>query len=800
MGNPFTDAWAKYQSDAKAKATEKARADGTLGQDGQPPSNETEAKNNAAKNRWVAQLNQDNARLNQAKEKYDAGEKTATADDIDAQFADKATFRPNELLNYENFSYYLRLTMINPSLAGNFDPTQGVVIAETGVTTEFSIDSCDLKHIVGWSDKSQGAFGHSGSMTIVEPSGVKFLDKIVKTASFLRIPNHTQARYFLEVTFKGTDPTTGESKFIPGLYYIWSLAFTKVEMTVTEKGGEYRVQFVMTQEGATESIVENLRAVVNVPSTTVGEYFKGLEKALNEREKQQIGLTKFVPNEYIFQIDEDIAKMPFANFDPGTIAQNKKSQTSDGKTMPTFREGTGILGLINIILAGTSDFQKFRKENNKATQTPNSDLKDKKKGEQAVAADLYSFFRVQTWCDFTDYDFFTRDWGRKVTYFVFPSITPQIMTPADQDEYAGQDAKTVTKKRIENLRKKRESDQQKNIQLLAKRYDYFYTGLNSSVMNFNIKLNNAYLCAIPPTDDVPDNAQYGDKIKPDSKGKKPLNELSASEARQRWASNAQELKKEDAKGENADKSKKEKLEAEQKELGQVFTQEQAQKKERLGPLARTGIPAQEADPTQLRINPNMKYTDSQEVLKDEAIDPGFLQVRFHEDDAGNETQQGVEGPFSKSRGSFGYIFNQLKQSADLVNIDVDIIGDPYWFGVPNSIIKDRITKAQTGNNSLMKTAANFEVGANYFYITVNTPQPYDVSTGLMKFDRNDMISGYYVVREVISKFSNSGMFVQTLKGLRDVGIVTPFIAKSDAQLAAEVRKEDEAKKKQENKK
>ena len=99
----------------------------------------------------------------------------------------------------------------------------------------------------------------------------------------------------------------------------------------------------------------------------------------------------------------------------------------------------------------------------------------------------------------------------------------------------------------------------------------------------------------------------------------------------------------------------------------------------------------------------------------------------------------------------------------------------------------------------MKNAANFEVGANYFYITVNTPQPYDPSTGLMKFDRNDMISGYYVVREVASEFRD-GQFLQKLNGIRDVGIVTPFIAKSDAQLAAEIRKEDEAKKKQENKK
>lgn len=753
----------------------------------QPPTNSEEAKT-TAQNRWATQIANEDKAIDKAKENYDSGNaETAKAQDIDAQLADKATFRPNQLLDYEGFSYYLRLTMINPSLAGNFDPTQGVVVAETGVTTEFSIADLSTKHIVGWSDKSQGAFGHSGSMTIVEPLGVKFLDKLVKTASFLRIANHTQARYFLEVTFKGTDPVTGESKFIPGLYYIWSLAFTKVEMEITERGGNYRIQYIMTQEGATESIVENLKTVVNVPSTTVGQYFDGLAKALNEREKNNLGQTKFVPNEYIFKIDDEIRNMSFANFDPGTIAQTKKAQTSDGKTLPTFREGTGILGLINIILAGTSDFQKFRKENNKATTTANKDIKDKKTGaSESVAADLYSFYRVQTWCDFTDYDFFTRDWGRKVTYYIFPSITPQIITPADQDEYAGADAKGVTQKRIDNLRKKRESAGQKNIQLLAKRYDYFYTGLNTSVLDFKIQLNNAYLAAIPPTDDVPDNAQYGDKIKDDGRGRKPLNDLNATEARQRWASNAQELKKAEA---TNDTAKMKKLKEEQDQLGAVFTQEQKNKTERLGPLNVTGITPSEGDPSMIRINPNMKYTDSQEVLKDTAVDPGFLQVRFHEDDSGNEVQQGVEGPFSKSRGSFGYMFNQLKQSADLVNIDVNIVGDPYWFGVPNSLIKDRLLKASKGDNSLMKQAANFEVGANYFYITVNTPQQYDPATGFTKFDRNDMISGYYVVREVTSKFEN-GQFTQKLNGIRDVGIVTPFIAKSDAQLAQEIRQED----------
>jgi len=118
------------------------------------------------------------------------------------------------------------------------------------------------------------------------------------------------------------------------------------------------------------------------------------------------------------------------------------------------------------------------------------------------------------------------------------------------------------------------------------------------------------------------------------------------------------------------------------------------------------------------------------------------------------------------------------------------VGDPYWFGVPNSLISERVVKAKHGNNSLMKTAASFETGANYFYLNIQTPQQYNTATGLMEFNRNDMISGYYVVKTVDSSFTSEGYFKQNLDAIRDVGIVTPFIEKSDAQLAQEIRKED----------
>ena len=45
------------------------------------------------------------------------------------------------------------------------------------------------------------------------------IGSVVRTANALRISNHTQASYYLEVTFKGTNDT-GENIFIPDTYFI----------------------------------------------------------------------------------------------------------------------------------------------------------------------------------------------------------------------------------------------------------------------------------------------------------------------------------------------------------------------------------------------------------------------------------------------------------------------------------------------------------------------------------------------------------------------------------------------------
>lgn len=715
----------------------------------------------------------------------------STVQPVQDQLISGATFKDNILQEFDSVTYYLRLTMVNPAYLEEFDPRNGIVIAETGTTTDIVIKDCTLNHIVGWSSKSQGAFAHSGKMTLVEPLGVKFLTKLVDAARALRIPNHTQARYYLELGFNGRDTATGAETLVPSgntvpregttvndiLPHIWSIFFIKVDMTIDQTGGVYNIDFRNQLEAAQENTVENLKDIVNIPANNLTDYFAGLAKSLNDREERNVGITKFVKNEYAFVLDPEIAKYTFANFSPTQVAKAKNAQIRDGKNVPTFREGTGILGLINVIMSGTDTFQKFQKANTGASKKENEGVATKKDKEKAdVTADLSKFYRVQTWCECTDFDFFTKDYAKKLTFFIFPSLTPQLITPSEQDTATSKDYGAYVTQQKDNALKKKG--------LLAKRYDYVYTGNNQSVVDFKIQLTHSFFQAVPPADSsyVSDASQLGSKVDPRLTPELLQNK---QDVRKRWETNRTQIKKLDSEGKGTT-NEAARLRLEQSQLNSALTEEQNLKKQAMG-SGRIFTNAGAGRGAVARLH----YVDDARVqeINNTELDPQYIVHRFLEDDVGTElTSGGIEGPNAKNRGAFAYMFNQLRQSGDLIQIKVNILGDPYWFGrdsrslaVLRKKIAGRSSMSADESDILSKNYADYEKGSNYFYIKIQGPRDYNPATGYMEFDTDDVISGVYMVKTVASTFSD-GKFLQTLDAVKDVSILSPYITKSEAQL------------------
>jgi hypothetical protein len=107
-------------------------------------------------------------------------------------------------------------------------------------------------------------------------------------------------------------------------------------------------------------------------------------------------------------------------------------------------------------------------------------------------------------------------------------------------------------------------------------------------------------------------------------------------------------------------------------------------------------------------------------------------------------------------------------SGDLINVDLEIRGDPFWLepdplpaaGIaPN--YRDRATRKPTDffNNS---------TGTQTFFIfTMYLPQEVNPDTGLVPPPSSkNIINGIYSVRKAVHKFSK-GKFTQTLTAVRD---------------------------------
>jgi len=106
-------------------------------------------------------------------------------------------------------------------------------------------------------------------------------------------------------------------------------------------------------------------------------------------------------------------------------------------------------------------------------------------------------------------------------------------------------------------------------------------------------------------------------------------------------------------------------------------------------------------------------------------------------------------------------------SADLVKVDLDIVGDTFWLvdsGLSNYFAKESDTSSQLTEDGTM----NYEGSDIYIYISFRTPADINTKRGLIEFsykDKESPFSGVYRVYKCISHFE-SGKFTQTLQCVR----------------------------------
>lgn len=106
----------------------------------------------------------------------------------------------------------------------------------------------------------------------------------------------------------------------------------------------------------------------------------------------------------------------------------------------------------------------------------------------------------------------------------------------------------------------------------------------------------------------------------------------------------------------------------------------------------------------------------------------------------------------------------LKSNSDLVSIDLEILGDPYWL-VDSGIANYLSPPTSTGSMVLKDGSMNYEGGHVYIYLTFRTPADINENTGMYVFPggaKESSFSGLYRVTRCENEFRD-GIFKQKLK-------------------------------------
>ena len=737
----------------------------------------------------------------------------------------KEFFERNILHDYDAVTYHFKMSMLSEQdtiraqdhiIKGNFeDDTQWkdwkaddpmMVIAETGGTV-LSINGVQIEATAGPINNGKRLTGAVDfNITIQQPLKASFTDTIVNAAIALGLPDGLKATYLLELWFIGRDPRTGAIvNPINHSMRQFLISIIDVQANVDTMGATYQIRAARAGDfGIRQHTYTTDRPMQLSGITTVNSMLKKLSDAFNLNELDKLAIEKGILDEYYIKLDpytdeklgEDTLLItgndgkPITNLTVQPNTAGPPNATDIQQKEFSIPEGTSIDRILEFGITHSKKLQKMAKGLKPSADADSSDSKD-------VDNFVKMIYKIKVDVKNIKWDVLRNDYAREYTYTIslFPTIRPEILpgTWKDQPE--------VAKKKIEAITSLDFPGRgHKPYRALSKRYDYLFTGLNDKVLRFDIKYNNQFFLAL-----------HSYRNLYDGMGKEKQAEISrASEVLVDFKSQQQKVR---TAWESYLQAKSDNFLLKDKELDTIlkpkFKEFKAERDALIGLYVQgvddkvfegTSIGDTEIDGKEMTIEEKTESAikalegDSAKVQKntqnvvwssDTNVDKQVKDMYAELIDTQQATDM-VEASGNAFKLMWGAVPDQFRSSinseggtpgrghvnavieaalsdfeADLVAMDMDIKGDPFWL--------------ESERNPRYKETADLYEGENYLLFTAITSagEP-DPVTGLanpqaQEFGREQMLNGVYAVVSINSRFEG-GQFVQNIKGVKDAFI------------------------------
>jgi hypothetical protein len=725
--------------------------------------------------------------------------------------------KDNPLNRYANYTYHIRWFLTDENTAynaidksnPNADNINKTIIAESGVTVGFNITDFEMENTCGPNGRTLNTASTTWSMTITEPFGLSLIDKLRATARTQPVINYMRAPYFIDIWFTGYDENGNivEDKLF---YQLFRVTILNMNVDITEGGSRYAITGIFDNDLGFSNQIAIPQGGLTIQANTVGQFFRLLGIKLTDQQKK-VSKQDFADVEYQINVPPEMQNWAFRASDSANQDNRNDDMSIDSTTGTmnvTINLGMSIETIVNRVISMCPDADPWVKgETAGGTAGVNA--------AEITSNGFASWVMVHSDVKIIGFNAYTRDYIRKVTYSLVRYRTAR--TGADAATLASLESKSVQQEKLNFL---------KNAKALEKLYQYIYTGKNTEIIRFDIRVENLWSITLPVWEGVNTYSNYtqgllkkenaiGDQLREGTYIRSGV--ISALQSRIEELNNEINSTNIGAGAitklidEQTTLSREALLLETQANAAVYFGDRNAAARERLARNGGQASPGELTTNSVLLKNPEvaeyiattssllgsqkaLRYAEDVKIVAMTDQDPMPIVIKPDNQPAGqnaaqsSDSNKSVASPNSlglpSGRTFIGSILGNMFDPSFFNVIDLEIRGDPYWMGQSN--IRQNLIAASYGQGNSDSRFANYQICDHMFVLVFRSGENYNESTGLMEFaETSDFFNGVYGVLLVKSTFRN-GSFTQVLNAAKDI-----FAQKVSNEVSAAIVPTDE---------
>jgi hypothetical protein len=657
---------------------------------------------------------------------------------------------PNPLDPYAQIAYHFRLYV-----TGDSDNGKPITIAETG-KTGFNIKDVSIQSFIGPNETTRNSMSTSVKITVVETMGTSFLDGLVLAHQISNTKNYQKAYYWLSLYFLGYD-ANGQVRnpISTGMassgQWKWKITIGSIDTSLSEGGATYTLNCTIIHDNALADEWLKLQEPYRITGKKVGEFLDNLTTAMNKtvvnNYQDALVTYKFKLHSYNGMPDPTNFNMiegDYSRHDPYRARDMNGDSTRDDYAAALVR-GQNVTEICEHLIGVTKQGHMLSIWGD---QNGGGGDQNSLPNGQFRTGVCYRCYPEVTYGDF---HVPTGNYKKTITLHIKPYRSQATQLHPQE---SGQ------------------SNEQKAVQAAKantnKRYDYIFTGLNTSVINFDIRFNTAWQAQLPRfggydyfNDMVQTGAMY------DTAAAEALAKYRQSQGQaQQSLNNSQSLGNQIQNGVSVDG----RAPVQDSRLSSVLQGFQGFERQNLSGFTAT---AQNALQQIQNFNSAAQQAvggssgggsgGSGDVFVEDQLangqSPQQTYISFAQSAEGARRSAGAGVPGNhgnRARSIYGALLEQTYDTTMFQSIDLTIRGDPYWLGdTYDTIFKD----------SPPKDAPDITAGDVLFSLIFKYPNGVHESSGSVQFRNENTYTGLYRCTSVESHFAD-GQFTQILKGFR----------------------------------